>query len=544
MSDSVTLPAGPAAVFTLEAVRKHAKRQLKRARTGDSALRAALRAALPRLAALSDSEFATQVKLADIHHALALEHGQPNWAALKRHLEALDPVHMQAARFMAAIRAADLPRVTALFERHPLLAHYNLPCAVAVGNTDFAAAWLKNDATRAITPHPGDGWEPLLYACQSRFHQLGEPYAGGSLRCAELLLDAGASPNAFALWDPGDPASKLSALYLACESNNEAVVRLLLERGADPNDGESIYHAPQRNHFSCAELLLAHGADISRRHPRWDNTPLYFMCGYFEGAPDTGKHLLAVRWLLEHGADPNVTSYSHGETPLHRCASFHHGPELAEVLLAHGAQVDAPRADGRTPYVLAVRSGNAGLAVYLLEQGAAPAQLGPLDALIGHAMNGEAEAAQQLAAAQPGLLAALNSEDQQCLADAAWRGQTAALRILAGLGFDLSHEGTSGGTALHAAAWHGNVEAVRILLELGAPVNVRDKTYGSSPLAWTAHGSSYCKRAVDEDYCCVAGLLLDAGADRATSINRWNEPPESMASQGVQQLLKTRGIAE
>jgi ankyrin repeat protein len=116
----------------------------------------------------------------------------------------------------------------------------------------------------------------------------------------------------------------------------------------------------------------------------------------------------------------------------------------------------------------------------------------------------------------------------------------AAIPVLVSLGYDLAREARHGGTALHWAAWHGRPEGVRALLAAGAPVDPRDRAYGSSPLAWAAHGSANCREA-DEDYIAVIDLLLDAGATREPSFNRWNEPPENLSSDAVADHLRARG---
>src|SRR5207249_4462670 len=152
-----------------------------------------------------------------------------------------------------------------------------------------------------------------------------------------------------------------------------------------------------------------------------------------------------VRWLLEHGANPNVTSSERDETPLHQIARHGGSRAMAELLLEHGANSNAPRADGRTPYELALRGANQPLGELLRRAGAA---------------------------------------DE-------------------------------------------------------APVNVRDREFGSSPLGWAAHGSRHFRDA-DSDYEQVIQALLEAGADRASSINRWNAPPESLASPAIAELLKAR----
>ena len=98
-------------------------------------------------------------------------------------------------------------------------------------------------------------------------------------------------------------------------------------------------------------------------------------------------------------------------------------------------------------------------------------------------------------------------------------------------------------TPLHWAAWNGRVELTRLLIEQGAPVNTRDASYGSSPIAWACHGSTNTSHGVDADYVAIVGQLLDAGATRAESYNRWNEAPESMACPAVVGALKERGFA-
>jgi ankyrin repeat protein len=303
----------------------------------------------------------------------------------------------------------------------------------------------------------------------------------------------------------------LPPLYHACVADDLPLVKRLLAEGADPNDGESVFHAAQFNRSECLALMLAHGADLSSRSALHGNTPLYFLAGVHESDRGAAEATAGMRWLLEHDADPNVTSYEIEETPLHALARSGWNEPMAELLVAHGASLDAPRADGRTAFVLAVRSGCIRGAAFLRSRGAAVSDLTPADEFLGACLRGDESEARARLASHPDVLDALSRED-------AW-----------------------GGTPLHHAAWHGRLGMVRSLLTLGAPVNVRDLRFGSSPLGWAAHGSTYCERAGGE-HVAVVTALLDAGADRLTSINRWNEPPESMASPEVAQILRARGF--
>jgi Ankyrin repeats (many copies) len=152
-------------------------------------------------------------------------------------------------------------------------------------------------------------------------------------------------------------------------------------------------------------------------------------------------------------------------------------------------------------------------------------------------MRADEAMARELLAQHPELPSQLTDEDRWVFAQAADEGREASARLMAELGFDLHWEGHGCGTPLHKAAWRGNAAMVRLLLDLGAPVNVRDGQYGSSPLGWAAHGSTYCRQA-DDDYLAVVEALIAARADGETSINRWGEGPEGMASRRVAARLR------
>ena len=124
---------------------------------------------------------------------------------------------------------------------------------------------------------------------------------------------------------------------------------------------------------------------------------------------------------------------------------------------------------------------------------------------------------------------------------AARRGRADAVRVMAAVGFDVAWEHPNGGTALHWAAWQGHADVVRLLVQLGAPVNVRDTTYGSTPIAWASHGSQFC-RSADADYLACVDVLLDAGSDFAAANNKWGDPPHKLASRRVRDRLVKRGF--
>lgn len=440
-------------------------------------------------------------------------------------------------RFLEALRTERHLEAIEVLRATPELSRQGPHAAAALGDASALAERLRADPAAATTPDAA-GWPPLLYLCVSRAHTVDAAHAEGSLRCAALLLDHGAGANTHVLFEPGDLESKRSVLYDACMSDNVPVVELLLEGGADPNDGESIYHSAQYDRRACLELLLKHGADLSGRHARWNNTPLFFLAGYREGDPGAAVGMEGMRWLLEHGADPNVTSLAERETPLHRVAIERSLPVI-DLLLAHGADPRAARADGRTPYTLAVRSGNAPAVERFTAVGAA-VPLSTVDAFIGDCMRGDVDAAHARRAGHPTLMHELDDEDRATLGVAAGKGRTDCVRLMVALGFDPAWESPDAGTPLHKAAWRGHADTVRALLELRAPVDARDSCYGSSALGWAAHGARHF--ADHGDYAGTVDALIDAGASREAAINRWGATPVDLATPAIAKRLEARGF--
>ncbi|MEU2614917.1 ankyrin repeat domain-containing protein [Micromonospora sp. NPDC007271] len=119
-----------------------------------------------------------------------------------------------------------------------------------------------------------------------------------------------------------------------------------LRRGADPNaadrDGTTpLYRASVQNRPVAVRLLLQAGADPNVESGHGE-----------EGTPLTGAaawgHLDVVRELLAYGADPSRREdHGSGRSPLDWAVRGGH-PETAALLVAAGAEIPVPvgRRDG------------------------------------------------------------------------------------------------------------------------------------------------------------------------------------------------------
>jgi len=106
--------------------------------------------------------------------------------------------------------------------------------------------------------------------------------------------------------------------------------------------------------------LLRSGVDIEATDAR-GFTPLLeaIWAGQFE----------AVKTLVDHGADLNVTVPDLGWTPLGEAARFGHN-DIVDVLIDKGMDVNARDALGKSPYDLALAYRQSKTAAHLVERGA------------------------------------------------------------------------------------------------------------------------------------------------------------------------------
>jgi len=204
--------------------------------------------------------------LALAQHALAQEYGFRSWPRLKFHVEALTlDASERAVALITSATSADLRRARVLLAADPALARHDLSCACATGEVDEVSRRLQARPAAVSEPTGPNGWQPILYACFSRLLRGDQTRAPGIRAVVQLLLAAGADPNASFIHD-GEWLQV--ALYGAAGiAGDPDLTRILLDAGADPTDerdgyhgNEVLYHACEFRDPTCAKLVIDAGA--------------------------------------------------------------------------------------------------------------------------------------------------------------------------------------------------------------------------------------------------------------------------------------------
>jgi uncharacterized protein len=464
---------------SLENLKREAKRWLKAVREGDRELRARIERSVPDLPA--------EPRLRDVQRALAVEHGFPTWAALRRQLTEDPPGDDDAhakrvARFLetacpdfrtygASGHAMARNTAERLLARHPEIARENLSTAVVCGEIEEVQRILTENPATANEPGGPRNWPPLLSLCHTR---LSRPGAANdhAIAIAIALLDHGADPNARYFAGGGKiPYSCLTGLVGEGEGDapphphRNALADLLLERGAEPYDIQVLYNTHFRGDILwLIERIYAHAIRRGRRadwaDPEWQ---MLGMGGYGCGA----RYLLTVAMSRENLA-------------------------LAEWLLQHGASPNAPPPPGsprwKPPQISlheeALRRGQGAMADLLVRYGATPSGYVPegVEAFAAACRRLDREGARAMRAQHPEYL-----RNTEIVFVPIRHDRADVVALLLDLGVPIELEDENKCRPLHVAAGHDALDVARLLIERGAEIDPVETGWGNTPLDFAVY---------------------------------------------------------
>jgi ankyrin repeat protein/L-ascorbate metabolism protein UlaG (beta-lactamase superfamily) len=346
--------------------------------------------------------------------------------------------------------------------------------------------------------------------------------AGGLSVLVERLIKAGEKVNAV------DELGQ-TPLHVAAAAGRQDMVEALIAKGADKKavcfNGRTLLHCA-----TAGGLVDLMGRLLKEGYPldgpdRYGRTPLFLAA---QAGSDAG-----AEFLLSKGANVMAREFWGSSTPLH-VATFSGNLRLLEVLVKHGADINAVNDEGSTPLLYISQAGRAEVMDWLIEHGA------KLDArndfhetaLSYPLVNGFQGLVEKLWPRAE----ALKDRDlleRYPLHRAAYLGyeQPAVFLLMKGLPIDSRDE--SGRTPFQRAAQGGNVKLARMLLDKGAVVDARD-TDGSTPLHLAV------KKGREE----MVRFLLQNKADPRTKDGNGRCAPDlamEYSYPGIVEVLKAAG---
>jgi ankyrin repeat protein len=285
-------------------------------------------------------------------------------------------------------------------------------------SADIARLLVDNGAKPDITPPKGYGKPPFWRAVDTGSLELLEVLASkgirqerldslliyaaqrGQTKIAQWLLARGANPNArddaghnalvYALLESQDEVAEVlrkagsatitpdktkveNPLFHALEKHELARLKLLLERGIDPNWTDSSGYTPLgkavgpihndrqigAKWLPAATLLLEHGAKADPSVAGFQHIPVIYH------AIEAGD-LAVLKLMVQNGADPDE-EFPPG--PLFKAIQFGE-PDIVQYLLERKVSLDRKDNRGRTPMAAAVAGGNEEIIAMLRKAGA------------------------------------------------------------------------------------------------------------------------------------------------------------------------------
>ncbi len=467
--------------YSLDKLRRAAKKLRKSYEVGEAAARQRLRLHPPK-------PESPALQHADYLHVIAQENGFASWPQLKLAVEVsgMDRAQKQQRLKFALAHGQNAVVVKLLIDAPDLAdGFFGLQCALY--NVDAVRQGLVDDPI-AATRQYGSRTAILHLAFSKYIHAVPEREAD-MLSIARMLVEAGADVDDGYVAMP-DTGGRLSALYGAIgHAENMVLGQWLLDQGANPNDGESLYHACELSHREGVRMLLAAGAD-----PKGTNAVLRAMDFH---------DLEKVRMVLAAGVEaPDVAQ------ALHQAARRMCSGEMADLLLNAGSDPSATL-QGVSAYALARAYGNVDVAEAIMRAHGS-AVLSEQEAILAVAAEGDVQEGVFVDPAKlPSLLRGMVRE-LVSVPDTAG-GTMAHIKRLVALGMEYDRgDDHADVPPVQIAGWEGLPDMVAYFISLRSDMS-HINGHGGTLLSSIIHGSENCPARGKRDHIACARLVLEHG---------------------------------
>ena len=352
------------------------------------------------------------------------------------------------------------------------------PLSLAAAYSDSELTMLLIKFGARVNQSGYDGRTALHFAVGDDSQRMESVKCKSCRSTVEKLLSAGADVNAI-------DKNGASPLYLACDTGNTELVKMLLSHGANPN--------------------------IKTR----DMYPILTTCKLCKG-----QYCDTVKQLLKYKADVNVRDVT-GKTALHYAleSSYHHSTDidkttvLVQLLIDGGADINSASENGETPFYISCSRGLTSVVNKMLQYGA------KVDGINGKKL--------------PLNVACKNKHMS-----------VVQLLLTCGANPNAEEEGVKDcyhcSLPLHIASANDNSELVELLLKHDANIDVAD-TDGNTALhraiehySPRATASRYSQKVVSSNSAkSVVDILLENKADVNLLNNSGETPMYRAASSGL-----------
>ena len=276
----------------------------------------------------------------------------------------------------------------------------------------------------------------------------------------------------------------LTPVHHAVLSYDEESIRLLLEAGADVNEGEEDFDPPLYTAVNCesplriVQCLLDHGASASAVNSD-KQTPIHI------AVKVATKEIVGL--LLKCVSDTSTVNMQDldGRTALHYAIMCDDNDEIVALLLDADASVSITDCYNQTPLHWAAGNGSETSIRLLLRHFKQTSDLDIQTKLGRTALhyaleNPAAESIVTLLLEAGASVSIVDEDNETPLHGAAWKGDVNSMRLLLDhvkQKSDVDIQNVNGSTALHFVLWYrdANYELMTLLLEAGASVSIRNE---------------------------------------------------------------------